>query len=304
MLVHIRLGKTDYLAANAINVAICCLANFVVSDRMVFAVVLSVGFVLSVGSPDASAADVNPTASQAFERYARLTEARMDAEREGSAPFLWIDRQPEGQRQSTYGRLRRNEIVISKMQTRDGDAAIRFPNALCHHWLGTMLIEGASLARSVSLMQNYERYPDIYRPEIRKSRLISRQDTHFTVDLQLFMKKVVSVVMNSSLVVDYVPVAANRIQVRSRSTRVAEVSKPDTPEAREEPEGHDSGYLWRFNNYCSLEERPEGTYVQCESISLSRDIPFGLGWLVGPFVNDVPRESLEFTLAAMRRALR
>jgi hypothetical protein len=28
-----------------------------------------------------------------------------------------------------------------------------------------------------------------------------------------------------------------------------------------------------------------------------------LGWLVGPFVTDVPRESLEFTLGAMRKAL-
>jgi hypothetical protein len=85
---------------------------------------------------------------------------------------------------------------------------------------------------------------------------------------------------------------------------VVEVAKPDTPEEHEETEGHDAGYLWRFNNYCALEERSEGTYVQCESISLSRDIPFGLGWLVGPFVNDVPRESLEFTLTAMRKAVR
>ena len=93
------------------------------------------------------------------------------------------------------------------------------------------------------------------------------------------------------------------MQVRSVSTRIAEVADADTPQQREQPVGRDSGFLWRFNNYCALEERAEGTVVQCESISLSRDIPFGLGWLVGPFVNDVPRESLEFTLGAMRKAL-
>ena len=91
------------------------------------------------------------------------------------------------------------------------------------------------------------------------------------------------------------------MQVRSASTRIAEVADADTPRQREQPVGHDSGFLWRFNNYCALEERAEGTFVQCESISLSRDIPFGLGWLIGPFVNDVPRESLEFTLGAIRK---
>ena len=31
-----------------------------------------------------------------------------------------------------------------------------------------------------------------------------------------------------------------------------------------------------------------GTYVQCESLSLSRDIPLGFGWLIGPFVTSIP----------------
>jgi hypothetical protein len=44
--------------------------------------------------------------------------------------------------------------------------------------------------------------------------------------------------------------------------------------------------------------------MQIESISLTRDIPAGLGWLIGPFVQSVPRESLEFTLNATRNALR
>src|SRR4030095_10149575 len=87
------------------------------------------------------------------------------------------------------------------------------------------------------------------------------------------------------------------------STRIAEVADPDTAEEREQPVGHDNGFLWRFNNYCALEERGRVTYVQCESLSLSRDIPLGLGWLIQPFVRGVPRESLEFTLGTIRKAL-
>jgi hypothetical protein len=36
---------------------------------------------------------------------------------------------------------------------------------------------------------------------------------------------------------------------------------------------------------------------------LTRGIPTGLAWLIGRFVNSLPRESLEFTLETTRRAL-
>jgi hypothetical protein len=44
--------------------------------------------------------------------------------------------------------------------------------------------------------------------------------------------------------------------------------------------------------------------MQIESISLTRSIPTGLGWLIGPFVKSVPRESLEFTLQSACDALK
>jgi hypothetical protein len=43
--------------------------------------------------------------------------------------------------------------------------------------------------------------------------------------------------------------------------------------------------------------------VQCETITLSRGIPFGLGWIVGPFVTSLPRETLAFTLETTRKTL-
>ena len=46
-----------------------------------------------------------------------------------------------------------------------------------------------------------------------------------------------------------------------------------------------------------------GVYVECESISLTRDIPFGLSWIVKPFVTSLPKDSLTFTLETTRKAL-
>ena len=46
-----------------------------------------------------------------------------------------------------------------------------------------------------------------------------------------------------------------------------------------------------------------GVYVQSEVVSLTRDIPAGLGWLIGPFVTSIPKESLAFTMEATRKAV-
>jgi hypothetical protein len=66
---------------------------------------------------------------------------------------------------------------------------------------------------------------------------------------------------------------------------------------------NDHGFLWRLNSYWRFEQTPRGVFVQCEAISLTRDIPVGLGWVIGPLVEQVPKESLEFTLGATRRAV-
>ena len=273
------------------------------SDRVVFAPAVCAALLSLVAAAPVNAADLHADAAAAFNRYARLTEARLDREMSGTSPFLWIDQLPEERRGQAQAKLRRGEIVVSRLQTRDGAGAVTFHDAMCHHWVGTVLVPGARLDDVVTLMQGYDRYQDVYRPAVRRSKMLSRDGGRFDVDLQLFMKKVISVVLNTRSEVRYIPVSPKRMQVRSVSTRIAEIADADTPQQREQPVGHDSGFLWRFNNYCALEERAEGTVVQCESISLSRDIPFGLGWLIGPFVTEVPRESLEFTLGAMRRAL-
>ena len=76
------------------------------------------------------AADLHADAATAFDRYARLTEARMDKEMSGTLPFLWIDQLPDERRGQAQAKLRRGEIVVSRLQTRDGDGAVRFHDAM------------------------------------------------------------------------------------------------------------------------------------------------------------------------------
>ena len=117
------------------------------------------------------------------------------------------------------------------------------------------------------------------------------------------MTKVITVVVNTENDARFTRDAPNRASSRIYSTRIAEVEAPGTTSEREKPVGNDGGYLWRLNTYWRVLEREGGAYVQCESISLTRDIPAGFGWLIRPFVTSIPRESLEFTLTTTRKAL-
>jgi putative flippase GtrA len=306
----IELGHMHYLLANALTVVVCSVANFVAADRVVFKPgshmwrpALLLMLALAASSAPVAAADLRPETLDAFNRYVRATESRMDGELHGKVAFLWVDRLPEAERLEAYARLKRGETVVSRLVTRDAGKEINSPYGLIHHWVGTSFAPHTTADRVVSLMQDYDRYQEIYSPTVRRSHTISRQGETFKTSVQLYMKKVVSVVLNTEYDVRYTRLSATRVQTRSYSTRIAEVQNPGTSDEKEAPVGHDSGYLWRFNNYCSVEERAEGTYVQCESVSLSRAIPTGLGWLVGPFVTSIPRESLEFTLGSMRKAL-
>jgi hypothetical protein len=49
-------------------------------------------------------------------------------------------------------------------------------------------------------------------------------------------------------------------------------------------------------------KRVEGA-GECRAISLTRDVPQGLGWIIEPIIDKLPRESLVATLEATRKAL-
>lgn len=246
----------------------------------------------------AAAADLQPHTIAAFDRYVLVTEA--DAR---GGPFLRTDALPEVERRAAVESMRQGELFIESLRTREAGRTIDIPDGLVHHWLGSVFVLGATVDQAVSLLQDYNQHATIYRPNVARSKVIARDGDVFRVYLRFFMKKVITVVVNSEHEARFTRLAADRAESRIYSTRIVEVESPDTPQEREKPVGRDGGYLWRLYTYWRFLERDGGTYIQCEAISLTRGIPFGVGWLVGPFVTSIPRESLTFTMEATRRTL-
>ena len=250
-------------------------------------------------STPAEPADLQPQTVAAFERYVKMSEAEMAAR----AEFLRLDALPEGQRRVRRDELRAGTLLIEPLTTLEGRREISIPDGLVHHWIGTVFAPGATVDQALALLQDYDNHDEIYRPAVVQSRLLSRNGDRFRMFLRFSMTKVITVVVNTENDARFTRDGPDRARSRIYSTRVAQVEEAGQPNERELPVGKDGGYLWRLNTYWRFLERDGGTYVQCESISLTRGIPFGFAWMIGPFVTSIPRESLEFTLNTTRKTL-
>jgi hypothetical protein len=249
------------------------------------------------------AAELDPRAAAAFDRYVSLTMARMASEIETGRIFLRVDGLPEAARKTRLDQLKRGQVAIDKLETREGNESIVVPKGVIHHWIGVVFVPGATVDRTVELLQDYNHHAQLFAPTVVASTLRSRDGDMFRFHLRFYMKRVIAVTLNTEHEARFFRPAADRAYSQIVSTRIAEVEYAGTAREAEKPVGTGGGFMWRFNTYWRFFERDGGTYVQCESLTLSRDIPFALRWIVGPFVNSIPRESLTGTLDKVRKEL-
>ena len=69
--------------------------------------------------PTTRATELTQPTAQAFERYVRMTETRMQSELADPEKFLYLNSLPENPRDSMLVRLHSGEVVIEPMSTRD-----------------------------------------------------------------------------------------------------------------------------------------------------------------------------------------
>src|SRR3984893_9236131 len=257
--------------------------------------------VLAIADPSPS--QLKPATGEAFNRYVRLTEARNDAELKRATSLLWIDGLPESERQRAYEELRRGAVKMRKLETPDNGATIDCPGGMIHHWVGLAFIPGAKLQDVLEVLQDYNQHDVYYALDVERSKIESRDEDHFRVFLRFRRHKVVTVVLDTEHDVQYFRDSETQAHSRSSAVRIAQVENPGKDDEREKTPGDDDGFLWRMDKWWRMVERDGGVYVQSEVVSLTRNIPAGLAWLIGPFVTSIPKESLAFTLEATRKAV-
>jgi hypothetical protein len=247
-------------------------------------------------APGLFAAGPSPAANAAFSYYTRVVESRLAQQHRAASSFL----APLDSHQESDSRLRRGELIVERIAPPAGDLS----GAMLYHWRATAFAAGAKAADFERRMKDFNSYPRYYSPQVVQARVLAQQGDHFQPSMRVRQKHVITVVMDTDYDVDFARLDARHGYSISRSTRIAEIDAPGTDQERTLSPGEEHGFLWRQNTYWSYEERDGGLYMQIESVSLTRSIPTGLGWAVGPFVESVPRESLEFTLRSTCNALR
>ena len=250
-----------------------------------------------------AATTLKPDTAAAFDTYVKLTDARNNEELRAGTRLLWIDGLPEGERAEAYEALKRGEVKMQRRETRKNGEKVPCAGGMIHHWVGVVFIPGAKLQDVLAVLQDYDRQAQYYAPDVEQSKIELHDDDHFVVFLRFRRHKVITVVLNTQHDVRYFRDSRTGEHSRSSAVHIGEVENAGKPNEREKATGEDGGYLWRMETWWRMEERDGGVYVQSEVASLTRDIPAGLGWLIGPFVTSIPRETLTFTLQATRKAV-
>jgi hypothetical protein len=240
---------------------------------------------------------------EAFDLYVKLTEARNEEERKRGTYLLWIAGLPAEQRAEAYAALKRGEVKMKRLETQDGGKPIACPSGIIHHWTGVVFIPGVKLEDVLGMLEDYDKHSVYYGPDVERSKIESRNGDHFRVFLRFRRHKVITVVLNTEHEIDYFHDGSGRAHSRSSAVRIAEVENAGKSDEREKPPGDDGGFLWRMETWWRMEERDGGVYVQSEVVSLTRDIPMVLKWMIEPFVTSIPKETLTATLQATRKAV-
>lgn len=226
-------------------------------------------------------AEPPPAAADGFNTCVQSVEARLA--RQHSFPQGFLVPQDEAQ-------LLHGGWIVEDLTPSGGGT---LPDALLHHWRGTAFVRGASAAELERAMRSFADYPRFYAPQVLAASVVEQDGDRYRVWMRVRQRHGITVTLDTTYNVSFGRLDADHGFSLARSTEI-----------REAGTSRDHGYLWRQNTYWSWEERDGGLLLQVESVSLTRSIPFGMGWLIGPYLESIPRESLAFTLRATCQALK
>jgi len=246
--------------------------------------------------------ELKETTLRSFRAYVAQAELRNQQSIHGTT-FLWTDELSEEARKEALDKLKLGGVVVRQLNGKDSGGAPEISGGMIHDWQGMVFIPGAKLDEVLAFLQDYDHHAFYYAPDVERAKIETHEDGHYRVFMRFRRHKVVTVVLNTEQEIIYFRDSATLAHSRSTAVRIREVADPGVPQEHEKSPQSDSGFLWQMETWWRVEERDAGVYVQNEAITLTRNIPAGLGWLIEPFVTSIPKETLEFTLGATRKAV-
>ena len=246
------------------------------------------------GGSIAAATEPHVESVTGWKAYVAATEARREAESRRADGFLVLDFADTAS--ADRRTLLDGRVVVERMPVPEGrDGPLDVRGAMVHHWRGAVYVPGMTVEALVAAL---EASPPP-QADVLRSRVIGRTPEAMTVFLRLRRTRFITVVYDTEHRVTFVRIAPDRAASSSVATRIVELADPGTPQERPVPAGEDHGFLWRLNAYWRYQAVAGGVIAECESLSLSRTVPFGLGTIARPMIDSTARESMEAALRAV-----
>jgi hypothetical protein len=245
-------------------------------------------------------ADLNTDTLKAWNLFVESQEKRITEELASQNNFLVLDFQ-----KSPDSDLERRSILSGNVSIKpvasekSGSGEIRIPGGMIHHWRGSIWVPGMNLDFVLSRVQHPE-LETTRQEDVLDSRVLERSFDQMKLYIKLQRSRIITAVYNTEHSVRFYHHGNGRASSRSISTKIAEVEHLNDNKEREKPVGQDRGFLWKMNSYWRYQQVAGGVIIECESITLSRSIPYLLETLISPIVRNIAKESMQRTLQSMR----
>lgn len=274
------------LLANLAAIAVCSLLNFAASEWSVFRVA-AVAAAATLTPAPAAAQDASALAA-----WTNYTEAIDRRHAEPGRTFFALDE---------YGVRGWRERALAGAVPMHEVEAPGVDGGSLHHWAGAVRVKHTTVDAVVRRLQAYAGRESEFYEDVTASRLLEQGQDRLRVFLRLRRDAgPLTVHYNTEHAVHYRRLDGGRAASRSVSTRIAELADAGTAREREKTPGDDHGFLWRLHAYWRFEQVGTDVLIECESVSLSRSIPFVLRPIAGPISGRIARESLQRTLTSLR----
>jgi hypothetical protein len=235
-------------------------------------------------------ADLKPETLTEFQKYQARVDAEIDSQIKGAKPFQWVEQHGDVVQKAKAG-----EVVTYAFT---GSNGLSIPEGLIHDWVGVIYLGGLKIDAVRQFLLDNDRQSRYYT-EVKSAKTLSQNGNHSMTRLRVVKKKVLTIELDIEYDNHWESPALDKWAFAARSRKVVEVDDgtalpPDT--------GH--GFLWRMNSHWLLKQDAGGVWAELRVVSLSRDTPHGLGWMIKPMIRDFPAEGIASTLRQTQLALK
>ena len=237
-------------------------------------------------------AKLQPEAIAAFDRYSEAADKQFSSRLDGREGFLW-----SLSAEATARALLNGEVVVEPLENATG---LKVRGGLIHDWVAAVFVPAVEVADVVRVVTNYDSHETTYSFSILRSDILEQDGSKYHVAMRMMYNALRKVVLDVEHRAEYVRLDDQRWWGRSRAVRVQEVRNPGKPGESLRPPGDDSGYLWRLHTYWLFAAIDGGVVAEYRTVSLTRGIPSGLGWVLRPFASRKARTQLRTVMSLTR----